>query len=398
MTTATAPADLPADLGPDLPDALPDGGPLSGRRVAVTATRKAAELCGLLERRGAAVVHAPTLKEQAVVDHDALRRATESLVSDGVDVLVATTGTGVNAWLDAASGWDLDETLVTTLNRADILARGPKSVGALRRHGLRELWSPETEQLEDVLAHLRQRDLAGRRVVLQEHGQSLAVEAEALRRVGALVTVVSTYRCEAADDLAPVFALVDLVVGRGLDAVTFTSAPAVVTLLQVAGAAGLRDELVEAFRSDVLAMCVGPVTAAEWLRYGVPAAHPSRSRLGSMVTALESELASRESGTVLDVAGHSLMVCGDQVSVDGRVVRLSGAPLAVLAALAEQPGRVLSRRQLMAHLPSGLAATEHAVEMAVARLRTAVGSELVQTVVKRGYRLRVDESASQPCR
>ena len=136
-------------------------------------------------------------------------------------------------------------------------------------------------------------------------------------------------------------------------------------------------------------MCVGPVTAAAWMPYGVPAAHPSRSRLGAMVTALEAELASREAGAVLEVAGHALLVCGDQVSVDGVPVRLSGAPLAVLTALAEQPGRVVSRRQLMAHLPSGLASSEHAVEMAVARLRTAIGSDLVQTVVKRGYRLPV---------
>jgi uroporphyrinogen-III synthase len=41
----------------------------------------------------------------------------------------------------------------------------------------------------------------------------------------------------------------------------------------------------------------------------------------------------------------------------------------------------------MTHLPSGLAGSEHAVEVAVARLRSAVGSSLVQTVVKRGYRL-----------
>ena len=39
----------------------------------------------------------------------------------------------------------------------------------------------------------------------------------------------------------------------------------------------------------------------------------------------------------------------------------------------------------------GRGAAEHAVEMAVARLRVALGgSAFVQTVVKRGYRLRVD--------
>jgi len=53
------------------------------------------------------------------------------------------------------------------------------------------------------------------------------------------------------------------------------------------------------------------------------------------------------------------------------------------------PGRVLSRAALLTALPRG--ADEHAVEMAVARLRAALGgSAFVQTVVKRGYRLRVD--------
>jgi uroporphyrinogen-III synthase len=50
---------------------------------------------------------------------------------------------------------------------------------------------------------------------------------------------------------------------------------------------------------------------------------------------------------------------------------------------------VLSRAALLGALPRG--ADEHAVEMAVARLRAALGgATYVQTVVKRGYRLRVD--------
>ena len=53
------------------------------------------------------------------------------------------------------------------------------------------------------------------------------------------------------------------------------------------------------------------------------------------------------------------------------------------------PGHVVSRRALLAALPSGQAGSEHAVEMAVARLRAAIGTKAVLTVVKRGYRLAV---------
>lgn len=363
-------------------------GSLAGRRVAITATRKRAELRGMLERRGATVVEAPVLAERAAHDPVELRRATQQVVADGADVVVATTGTGISSWFDAAAGWGLDDDLLRALRRAEVLARGPKAVGALRRRGLPEHWQSPTERLEDVWSLLRSRDLAGSRVVLQEHGQSLAVEAEALRRAGARVTVLSTYRCEAAEDLTPVFGLVELVVTRQLEAVTFTSAPAAATLLQVAAAMGLRDELVAAFRRDVVAMCVGPVTAQAWLAHGVPAPHPSRSRLGAMVKALEEEIEAR-AGSGVEVAGRLLVVLPDRVTLDGEPVRLSGAPLSVLLALVERPGRVLSRRQLMTRLPSGTARSEHAVEVAVARLRAVVGAGAVQTVVKRGYRLNV---------
>ena len=362
---------------------------LAGFRVGVTSARKAAELAALLERRGAEVLLAPALSEQPYVDPVALRAATEALLDDGVDLFVATTGTGVRAWFDAARDWGLLDDLRAVLARAEIVARGPKAVGALRAHGLRELWAPGSELLDDVMARLRLRDLTGRRVVLQEHGQSLAMEAEALRQAGATVIVVSTYRCTEAADLSPLFRLVEEICARNLDAVTFTSAPAATPLLRVAAAAGRRAELVDALRRDVLAVCVGPATAATFERFDVPTLVPDRARIGAMVRALEGELPSRRWGTTLEVAGCLLTLRGDVVRLDGTELRLSGAPLAVLHALAASPGRVVSRKELLAHLPSGLAASEHAVEMAVARLRSAVGTRLVQTVVKRGYRLAV---------
>jgi uroporphyrinogen-III synthase len=66
--------------------------------------------------------------------------------------------------------------------------------------------------------------------------------------------------------------------------------------------------------------------------------------------------------------------------------------MAVLRALAEQPGHVVSRQRLMSVLQrDNTPVQEHAVETAIGRLRTALGQpKLVQTVVKRGYRLALE--------
>src|SRR5205085_8043664 len=62
-------------------------GPLGGFTIAVTAERRAAEQIDLLERRGARVVHAPTVRGVPMDDDGPVRQATEALVAvppDGV--------------------------------------------------------------------------------------------------------------------------------------------------------------------------------------------------------------------------------------------------------------------------------------------------------------------------
>jgi uroporphyrinogen-III synthase len=373
-------------------DADVDSGALSGFRVGVTAARKAEEQINLLERRGAHVVWAPALSvDPNHVDVGALRAVTEQIIGQKIDMFLATTGIGTRTWFDAVEEWGLLDRLLETLGGAEILARGPKSVGALRRRGLRELWAPESEEFDDVLEHLRGRDLTGKRIVVQEHGQSLSMVAHALTRQGAEVINVVVYRVESAADPEPMFRLVETLADGELDAVTFTSAPAVAAFMQAAGSVGLRDEVVAAFQADVVAACVGPVTAAAFEMWGVPTMIPDRSRTAAMVKMLQTELPLRREGLLIELAGgHQLLLHGDAVILDGAEVKLSPAPAAVLGALVANPGIVVSRQALLAMLPSGTAGSEHAVEMAVARLRSALGTKTIQTVVKRGYRLAVD--------
>ncbi|MDP9820956.1 uroporphyrinogen-III synthase [Nocardioides massiliensis] len=363
---------------------------LAGFRIGVTAARKVEEQRALLHRRGATTEWAPALStEPNQVDDADLRTATAEVLARPVDLFLATTGIGMRAWFDAAAAWGELDRLLAHLATAEIVARGPKSVGALRRHGLRELWSPPSECFDDVLDHLRGRDLSGTRIVVQEHGQSLSMVAHALRRQGADVTTVTVYRVRAAEDPGPMFRMVDLIADRELDAVTFTSAPAVAALMEAAASVGRRDDVISAFQADVVATCVGPVTSAAFELWGVPTIEPERSRLGAMVRLLEIELPSRRDGLSVEVAGRVLLLHGDVVLLDGIEVGLSPGPFAVLQRLLVNPGHVVSRSDLLAALPRGNASSEHAVEMAVARLRAALGTRTVETVVKRGYRLAV---------
>lgn len=365
--------------------------PLRGFRIGVTATRKADEQIALLQRRGAEVEWAPALSvDPNRVDAAQLRAATEAVLAGPVDMFLATTGIGTKAWFDATETSGMLDQLLAALRAAEILARGPKAVGALRARGLRELWVPASEEFDEVLEHLRGRDLTGKRIVVQEHGQSLSIVAHALRRQGAEVITVTVYRVESAVDPEPMFRLIEHLADGQLDAVTFTSAPAVAAFVAAAGSVGRRDDVVSAFQADVVAACVGPVTAAAFELWGIPTIFPDRSRLAAMVKQLEIELPSRRAGLLIKLAGgHQLLLHGENVLLDGVDVKLSPAPAAILQALVANPGTVVSRPALLAHLPSGTAGSEHAVEMAVARLRSTLGTRAIQTVVKRGYRLAV---------
>lgn len=153
---------------------------------------------------------------------------------------------------------------------------------------------------------------------------------------------------------------------------------------------GISDALLLALRSDVHAMCVGPLTARPLALLNVPTSSPRRMRLGALARHIVDELPRLRTHTV-HAAYHRIEVRGNCVIVDGVPKPISPSGMATLRALAHQPGRVVSRETLLQALP-GNGASTHAVETAVLRLRTTLGDKnIVATVVKRGYRLAVDQ-------
>ena len=358
--------------------------PLAGWTVAVTAERRARDQVELLQRRAATVMLVPTVRAERVEDRT-LRTATAAVVERPPDIWVASTAAGVQGWIATAWSWGLGPALLRTMRSATILARGASTAGALVGEGFEVDWQAGADTLGELLDHLRHRGVTGQRVAVLPHGGDMAWFPAALRALGTDVVEVPVYRLGAPERDAGVSRLRDAAARRELDAITFTSQAAARNLVTLGGA-DLVDWLTDA---SVLCACVGPLTAAAARNAGLPGVITAEpSRLGSMIGLLADHLGAR--ARCFDVAGHAVRLQGARIAVGEREMRLTPRERTLLEAMVTAGGAVLSKRTLSQLAWTG-AVSEHAVEVAVNRLRVKLGpaSVALETSNRRGYRLAV---------
>lgn len=175
------------------------------------------------------------------------------------------------------------------------------------------------------------------------------------------------------------------------DAVLFTSAPEAASWIAVADDVGALDGIRRRSNAGrLLIASAGPSTAAPLEAADVRTTIAGLDDPDSLARTVIAHFGGGGAPSLPTGPGRVEVRSGG-VIVDGEFVPLSRSAAALLEALASAGGRVLSRAELGGVLP-GAERKAHAVEVAVARLREALGGrELVHTVVKRGYRLAVTE-------
>jgi uroporphyrinogen-III synthase len=363
--------------------------PLDGYVVGITADRRSSEQAELFRRRGAEVLHGPSIATAYLSSDEALRAATVALVEHPPQYLAATTGIGIRAWFEAAQAWGLGDALVDALRGAKIAARGPKAAGAVQAAGLPVWASAANEQMDQLLAHLVAEPLEGARVAVQLYGMPAPEITGALAAAGADVLEVPVYQWRTPDDPAPALRLAQAAIDGRVHAVTFTAAPAATNLFALAAQAGFDEPLRDAFnRRGVVAACVGPVCARGALESGIAAPLvPAVGRLGLLVRALTERLVSDR--RTVAMAGVDVVLQGLVALVGEERVRLNCRERALLDTLAARPGTVFSRPALVRQVWSSTGAEPHAVEVAIARLRPRLGpaGAALVAVPGRGYRL-----------
>jgi uroporphyrinogen III methyltransferase/synthase len=235
------------------------GGPLGGKRVLVTRTRRqASTLAAALRAEGALPLLLPAIEVQHRADPEVVAAAIEKLRAGQYQWVVFTSDNAVQVLFDLMHECGAD---ARAFAGARVCAVGPATTKALLEHGLLADLVPDEADGDALLAALIAAGVEGASVLLPRAEGARAALREGLRAEGATVDELTLYL--SAPPAEPSVAVLDRIRSGEVDVVTFTSSSTVRNLVT------LLDGHTEPLRRAVIA-CIGPQTADTAIEAGLP--------------------------------------------------------------------------------------------------------------------------------
>ena len=195
--------------------------PLLGKRIVVTRAREqASDLVKQLMDLGAECLQYPTIRVIPTDDISPLDQAINRLST--YDWIVFTSVNGVKFFFERLFNLELD---VRVLNHLKTAAIGPVTATRLRSFGLNSDIIPKNYRAEAVIDAFRKETLRAKKVLLPRAAEARPVLPVELRKMGAEVDEITTYRTEKVLDNAE--QLIDDLAEKRIDLVTFTSSSTV---------------------------------------------------------------------------------------------------------------------------------------------------------------------------
>jgi uroporphyrinogen-III synthase len=266
---------------------------LAGKRIAILEARMSGELANLIQRHGGEVIQAPALKEASIEASTEVNELIERLQTEAIRHIVLQTGVGVSGLLNEAEKLNRKDELITLLQAATVIARGPKPLAVLSRNGIKpQIVTNEPHTTTDLIAACNTFDLNNQTVAVVHYGERNAQLAEALQIQGATLFEMCLYEWQLPDNVAPLQSLITATIDGEVDVMTFTSQIQARHLFQVAEASGQAEELRQALQTKTIVASVGP-TCSEALRsFGIaPQIEPEHPKMGFLVIALQEYFA-----------------------------------------------------------------------------------------------------------
>ncbi len=264
----------------------PKSSGLAGLRVLSFESRRAAEMAKLIANYGGDAVVAPSMREVPLESNTEALAFARTLAAGGFDMVIFLTGVGARALAHVVGAAHPLDQFTAALRRVTVVARGPKPVAALKGLDVPvTIAVPEPNTWRELLRTLDEKagSLAGKRIAVQEYGESNPELLAGLAERGAQVTRVPVYQWALPEDTAPLRAAVEAIVRGEIDVVLFTTSVQVLHLLQIAREMNREQELRRAFARIVVGS-IGPVTSEELREQGFSVDfEPAHPKMGFLV-------------------------------------------------------------------------------------------------------------------
>lgn len=231
--------------------------PLKDKTVLVTRSRnQASDLSAAIRKQGGTAIEFPVISIGMPRDPIKLAALDSALHQlPDFDWVFFTSVNGVDFFIQRLRELRLD---LQKIAQTKIAAVGPATAEALQAYGIHPEVVPNFYQAEGLFETVKEQLKPGQRVLLPTSDLARSYLIDELGKIGVFVTKVNVYENtlhvdENGDKI------VELLEGRLIDAVTFTSSSTVRNLLQVLSHLGAERPLELLQGADIC--CIGPKTA-----------------------------------------------------------------------------------------------------------------------------------------
>lgn len=235
-----------------------DTRPLFGKKIIVTRARvQSSDFTELLENNGASVVEFPTIDIVPPDDWTELDKAIDRL-SD-YNWIIFTSVNGVKYFLQRLRERGHD---VRDLKGIKLCTIGPRTAEEVECLGIKVDFIPAEYKAEGIIEGLGKESLKGQKVLIPRAEVAREVLPEELKRLGAVVDVVDTYKT--VRPVGDVEKVKKLLTEKKIDAVTFTSSSTVENFVAM-----FPDTDIKTLLNGVTVASIGPITKETAEKLGI---------------------------------------------------------------------------------------------------------------------------------
>jgi uroporphyrinogen-III synthase len=258
---------------------------LTGKRVAIGASRKTDEISTLIEKQGGVPI-VRSLQGTVFLAEKEVGHNLNKILKDGTDWAIFTTGIGMETLLDISRKLGIKQQFINIIQQAKIASRGYKTLSTLKKLGIYPEVQDEDGTTRSLISSLEKFDFTGKKVMVQLHGEQAPSLIKFLEEKGADVTLILPYQ-HIPPATETVATLWEELLEKKLDAICFTTAIQVRSLFNFAREKDCVDSLLTSFNRHLLAVAVGKVTAEALREEGVEKMLvPNHERMGAMIMEL----------------------------------------------------------------------------------------------------------------